>query len=308
MGQTIRLSARDVNPGSTVEFDINQVAIATVDEAPYDALFTVPDGLGELTFQIVVRTAGEPERVSLATRMNVVPDIGATVSGGVAPDSASNGVPPELSLAASGLKAEFFHLVQPVTALPALGGLQPVRYGYVTAINEPNPAWAFGEDPLGARLGSDYAVRFSGELRADAPGLYQFWLAARSGAAILIDGKFLADSGFTSGGPAETAASLALERGWHSIEVIYYLAVGTSSVRLEWQQPNGARREVLGPQYLRTAIAGMSTVPAADGRFAFPQVPRRFDSVWIRIRHGAGFIEFPAVAPGADQILIEVPK
>jgi hypothetical protein len=308
VGQTIRLGARNVESGSNVEFDVNQVFIAAVSEAPYETLFTVPDGATDLTFQIVVRASGQPERLSQITRMAVSPDSGAIVSGSVVPNPEQSGGGVELSLAAGGLKAEFFRLAQPVTALPSLEGVQPVSSGYVTAINEPNPGWAFGDDPLGVHLGSDYAVRFSGELRADEPGEYRFWLTARSGAAILIDGKPLADSGFTSGDPAEAATSLALDRGWHSIEVIYYLAVGPSGVRLDWQQPNGTRREALGPEYLRTVLPGATAISATDGKFVFTQVPRKFDTVWIRIKQGNDFIEFPAVTPGAGPVSIALPK
>jgi YD repeat-containing protein len=312
-GQTIRLVARNVEAGSIVEFDVNQTVVATVSEAPYEILFTVPESLGELVFQVVVRTPGFADRISQITRMTVVPDVGAPVSGSVTLiPGQSNTVPNsggvELSLAAGGLKAEFFHLAQPVIALPSLNGLQPVRAGYVTAINQPNPSWVFGEDPLGARLGTDYAVRFSGEVRAEATGQYRFWLAARNGAAIQIDGKLLADSGFVSGEPAEIPVTVSLAGGWHSIDVVYYLAVGNSSVRLDWQQPGGVRREVLGPEFLRTVLSGMSTVSAADGTFAFPQVPRRFDTVWIRAKQGGGFIEFPGVAPGAPPVSIAVPE
>jgi hypothetical protein len=145
-------------------------------------------------------------------------------------------------------------------------------------------------------------------LRADQPGQYRFWLAGRSGAAIRIDGKPLTDSGFVTGEPSEAAVSLALDRGWHSIEVTYYLAVGASSVRLDWQRPDSGRREVLGPEYLRTALSGMTAVSAADGTFAFPQVPRKFDSVWIRVKQGTVFSEFPAVKPGAGPVSLAVPK
>ena len=307
-GQTIRLAARNVDPGSIVEFDVNRATAATVGEEPYETLFTVPDGSGDLVFQVIVRSAGQPERVSQVTRMTVAPDDGAAISGSVMQAAGQNNSGVELSLAAGGLKSEFFRLDQPVTNLPSLDGLQPVRAGYVTAINEPNPAWAFGGDPLGTHLGSDYAVRFSGEVRADTTGQYRFWLAARSGAALFIDGSLRADTGFTSGEPVETATSVSLDNGWHSINIIYYLGVGNSSVRLDWQQPGGLRREALGPEYLRTTLTAMEATSAADGTFTFTQVPKRFDTVWIRARQGDNLIEFPAVAPGAGPVLIEVSK
>ncbi len=304
-GQTIRLSAQNVDAGSTVEFDVNRTAIATVTEAPYETLFTVPEGLAELTFELLVRTPGQPEQTSQTIAIAVLPDSGANVVG-VA--QAGEGEAVDLSLAAGGLKEEFFRLAQPAAGLPSLDGLKPVRSGYATAINEPNPRAVFGDDPLGSHLVADYAIRFSGELRAAQTGEYRFWLAARSGSAIWIDGKNAARTGFASGEPTEASVSLALDQGWHSIEVIYYLAVGASSLRLEWQPPNASRRDVLGPEYLRTVLTGTETRPAIDGAFAFSNVPQKFDSVWIRVRRGMGFIEYPALKAGSGPVSIVVPK
>lgn len=304
VGQTIRLEARNADPGSTVAFVVNQAVIATVTDPPYETLFTVPNGVGELVFRVEVKGPGPTERPSPAIRMMVLADSGAPIAGRVM--EGAGGI--ELSLAGGGLKEEFFHLPRPAAELPALDGLEPVRTGYVTAINQPNPHALFGDDPLGAGLSPDYAVRFSGEVRAEVSGQYRFWMAARSGAALFIDGRMLADSGFVSGEAGEAAISATLDRGWHSLQVIYYLAVGPASVRLEWQSPGATRREVVGPEFLRTALAGMSTLSDADGRFAFPSVPTRFDSVWIRLGKGDGSGEFPAVKPGATQVSISVSK
>lgn len=69
--------------------------------------------------------------------MTVVPDAGADIPGSIAQGTA--GV--ELSLVAGGLRAEFFHLAELVVALPSLDAAQPVRSGYVTAINQPRCKW-----------------------------------------------------------------------------------------------------------------------------------------------------------------------
>jgi len=302
-GETIRLQARNVAAGESVDFYVNQAIVASVGEPPYETLFTVPEGIDELTFQVNVSAAGGAERVSPMIHISVAGDTGAAITGAVAQGTA--GI--ELTLSAGGLKSEFFHFAAPLTALPALAGLQPVRTGFVTALNQPNPNALFGDDPFGAHLSPDYAIRFSGELWADTIGEYKFWLTARSGAAIRIDGKPLADTGFAAGDPAEAYAAVPLDRGWHSIEVIYYLAVGASSLRLEWQRPDGSRREVIGPEYLRTGLTGMKAISATDGAFAFPPVPERFDSVWIGMRSGTDLVAFPPVKAGA-KVSLSVPR
>ena len=107
-------------------------------------------------------------------------------------------------------------------------------------------------------------------MRAEVAGLYKFWMAARSGATISIDGKPLRDPGVAIGDPAQTAVSVMLDRGWHSLEVIYYLFIGPSNVRLDWQPAGSAHREILGPQSLRTTLDGITAVPDNSGNFAFP--------------------------------------
>jgi hypothetical protein len=108
------------------------------------------------------------------------------------------------------------------------------------------------------------------EVWADADGVYRFWLSARSGAVLRIDGNAVGEE-------------VRLDRGWHRIEVEYFLAAAAESLMLEWQQP-GDGRKVLGPDWMRTALDGV----ASD------RVPLKFDSVWIRVRKGSAVREIPA--------------
>jgi hypothetical protein len=106
-------AAGNTDPGSTVQFEVNQATVGTVSEPPYEMLFTVPGGHADLVLQIAVRTAAKTELLSPITRMTVVPDSGADIAGSIVQSAANSNVGLELSLAGSGLKAEFFHLAQP---------------------------------------------------------------------------------------------------------------------------------------------------------------------------------------------------
>ena len=301
-GQTVSLNAEDIAAGSVVDFEINGAVLSSVTSAPYSTLFTVPEGVSDLVFRIVVHLAGGTESASPAIRLMVAADAGTTITGRIT--EAKSGV--SLELAAAALYAEFFSLDAPVTALPTLAGRIPARTGYVTAINQPNPHALFGDDPLGAHLTNDYAARFTGELWVETAGDHQFWLSARSGAALSLDGNLLTDTGFTPHEPAESAATIKLTRGWHRLEAIYYHAVGAASMRLEWQQPGSARREVVGPDALRTELRNSSTVSGSEGNFTFPATPARLDTVWIRIRQGDAVTEYPALKPGLKEAIISV--
>ena len=277
-GRTLLLTAQEMEPdkASTVDFEVNGTRIGTVTEAPYTLLFTVPSGVGELTFRAIVHSSGSIERVSRLVQVPVVSDPGGPIEiPKLAPEAKG-------SLFGNGLKAEFFEFTGTLVGLPSLKDLQAKRASYVTAINQPNPKAVFGDDPLGAHMQNDFAIRYSGELWAETGGSYRLWLTTRSVARLRVDGKIAGETSFTTGDPAGQMIETDLARGWHRIEIEYALAVGYESLLLEWQQLGG-RREVVGPEVLRTEL--MDVAP--------DRVPLKFDSVWIRIRQGDAVREIP---------------
>jgi 6-phosphogluconolactonase (cycloisomerase 2 family) len=282
-GRTLNLKVGQVSQEGAapvqVSWEVNGVLIASSSEAPYEQLFTVPTGIRDLTFRALIRHASGTEISTAYVHVRVVPDPGATIQ--TPPLSANE----TLTLAAGGLKAEYFEFTTPLTAAPDLADATPKRTDYVTAINQPNPAGIFGNDPLGAGVAKDFAARYSGEIWMERDGHYRFWLTARSGAQLKLDDKLLGATAFSTGSPTETLLETDLTRGWHNITAEYYLAVGVESLRLEWQQPAGTR-SVIGPDYLRTSLTG-----------AAHTVPTKFDSIWIRIKEGSTVREIPVRLP-----------
>jgi len=289
VGQSIRLAAQEAGTGATVDFEVNGVVIAQVTSAPYEYLFTVPAGAAELTFRIVVRSEGD-ERASRLTRVIVQPDLGTRLSGTIDANV-------ELKLAAGGLQAEFFHFTAPLTKQPDLREAKPSRFGYVTAINQPNPAALFGDDPLGAGLTPDYAVRFTGELWVEQSGPHRFAVSARGGAVLRLTGQAVADTGFTTGVPVSDEATVTLERGWHPVELTYAQGTGAASLQWQWQRPGEAHLSTVSQEFLRTPLAGYHARPDRQGEFAFPGVPTLFDTVWIRAVQGEKVREYPGLQP-----------
>jgi hypothetical protein len=306
-GQSILLIAREAGEGSTVEFEVNGVVVAALTEAPYETIFTVPSGVAELTFRIVVRDANGVERTSRFTRVPVIPDRGARIEGTALFDPKANREGLELRLAAGGLKSEFFDFSAPVTERPDLTDAKPSRVGYVTAVNQPNPESVFGEDPLGSGISPDFAVRYTGEVWVERTGPHRFWLGARSGASLALDGRLTLDTGFAAGTPRASETIVELDRGWHTVEIVYFHGVGPSSLRWEWQRPGDKRLDVVDQSHLRTELDRWTAVPDDEGAFSFAPVPAKFDTVWIRAVRGKDAREYPAVRPGSpDRVQIAI--
>jgi hypothetical protein len=251
-GRTLRLNV-EVDPAETaiVRYEVNGIVIARTTQAPHEMLFTVPVGVPKLDFRAMVELPSGELRSSSLVRLPVVEDASIPV------ESTKLGKDENATLYGAGLKSEFFTFNKVLVERPSLDGITPQSTGYVTAINQPNPDEVFGNDPLGAGVSHDFAIRYSGEVWAENDGSYAFWLTAKSGAELRIDGK-------------PVSASVDLEHGWHKIEVDYFLAVGAESLKLEWQAPGDARR-VVGPDTLRTPLKGGA-------------VPLKFDSVWFEIQ------------------------
>jgi hypothetical protein len=254
-GRTLRLSAESlVSDLGIVSYEVNGVIVGRSIQAPHQLLFTVPAGVSDLAFRALVELPSGEGQSSQLAHVSVVPDPGAAVQ---MPEMRQGET---ATLYGSGLKAEFFAFTQSLAAPPALAGLTPQSTGYVTAVNQSNPQATFGDDPLGAGISHDFAARYSGEVWAASEGAYQFWVAATSGAVLRIDGN-------------SVTQPVNLTRGWHKIEVEYFLVAGAESLLLEWQQP-GAATQILGPDSLRTPLTG---IPMSA-------VPQKFDSVWFEIQ------------------------
>jgi 6-phosphogluconolactonase (cycloisomerase 2 family) len=275
-GRTILLTAQSTDGAAFVDYLVDGVAVARTAGAPHKMQFTVPSGVTYLSFQALVHYASGKVMASQSVAVAVSPDTGESVAMPALREGQT------ATLAAHGWRADFYRWNAPLSALPDLSGQVPVRTAWATALNQPNPGAVFGDDPLGAGLTQDFVARYSAEIWIPTDGTYAFWLSARSGASLQIDGRKIVGGDFTTGLPTTSAANMTLRAGWHKIVANYFLAVGAESALLEWQQPGG-RREVLGPANVRTGLTGVS--PSS--------VPARFDSVWVQVQQGSSAQDIP---------------
>jgi hexosaminidase len=85
----------------------------------------------------------------------------------------------------------------------------------------------------------DYGVRLSGLLDVPADALYTFYLSSDDGAKLRINGEIVADN---DGGKGR--GQIALRRGFHPIEVVFFQATKGAMLRLDVSTPESSRRPV----------------------------------------------------------------
>jgi hexosaminidase len=85
----------------------------------------------------------------------------------------------------------------------------------------------------------NYGVRLSGLLRVPEDALYTFYLSSDDGAKLRIRGETVADN---DGGKAP--GQIALRRGFHPIELVFFQATGPAALHLEVSTPGSTRRPV----------------------------------------------------------------
>ncbi len=96
---------------------------------------------------------------------------------------------------------------------------------------------------LGRERDEDFALRFTGYLRAPADGVYRFTLLSDDGSALWIGDEIVVDHDGLHG-PSEKAGEVALAAGHHPVTVIYFQAGGGKALDLFVTPPGGERMSV----------------------------------------------------------------
>jgi len=90
---------------------------------------------------------------------------------------------------------------------------------------------AFAKNP-----GDHVALRFSGFLDAPESELYRFALSSDDGSKLWIDGRLVVDNDGLHG-PTEQQGAIALGKGLHGIEVVWFNQTGGAELKLRWALP-----------------------------------------------------------------------
>jgi WD40 repeat protein len=103
--------------------------------------------------------------------------------------------------------------------------------------------WGVGS-PGPAVPGDWFQARWTGWLRAPAPGLYLLQVESNDGVRLWIDAQPLIDD-WSNHAPTRSDGLVYLEAGWHRLRVEYYEGPGTASIRLRWNYPFGQGMRVV---------------------------------------------------------------
>jgi hypothetical protein len=144
----------------------------------------------------------------------------------------------------AGLRASYYLLPKSISSLTQIDfAAAPAATGVVGSLNHVNtvnPFWTGGALDW-------FAARYTGSLNVEQGGRYTIYLTSDDGSALYLNGRqVIANDGFHSA--VEKTVTLDLPRGSHQLEIRYFEAGGTQTLRMEWAGPDtgGARRLIEG--------------------------------------------------------------
>lgn len=131
----------------------------------------------------------------------------------------------------SGLAFEYFkgHW----TKLPDYSALTPVRNGVADALDL---ACTQGEK-------SDFGLRFSGYIEIPQTDVYVLYVNSDDGTRLRIDGQDFVVNDVVHG-MTEVKGEIALEAGWHSIELFYFQGTGGQGLQVGYEGPGFLPRPI----------------------------------------------------------------
>jgi hypothetical protein len=130
-----------------------------------------------------------------------------------------------------GLAFEFFkgHW----TGLPDFAALAPSRTGEAAAMDL---ECAAGEK-------SDFGLRFRGFIRVPTTDVYVFSVNSDDGTRLRIGGRDVVRNDGVHG-MTEVRGEIALEEGWHPIELVYFQGTGGLGLQVTWEGPGFLQRPI----------------------------------------------------------------
>jgi hypothetical protein len=95
-----------------------------------------------------------------------------------------------------------------------------------------------------------FSVKWTGRIRIDAAGTYEFITKSNDYSDMAIDGKTVIKNPGGGGGLNPVSAKVTLAKGYHEILLRYYESVQYSKMQLWWRAPGQAKEEVVPNEVL----------------------------------------------------------
>lgn len=265
-GETVRLSvdAANVVGLAQVELSSQGVNLAVVSRPPFEFVFTIPAGQDSIALELTAADHDGRRSSPVRIPIRVIAPVGLERSAAVVEEEMKPVRNQKGRILIQGLVAEYFDFQEPLNGLPELKGRSPDRVSLVSALNWRNPGMVFGKDPIGLRMGPDFAARFRGTMRIPETGRHTFFLGADDGATLLVNGTVVAELNGGGGRYQEQSGTVDLPAGVASVEVIYFDNLGNAELVLAHAPPQGVRRVLAPEQFLTPLPDPVST--DAEGR------------------------------------------
>ena len=99
-----------------------------------------------------------------------------------------------------------------------------------------------------ARTPDHYGLIFSGYLYAPVDGIYRFSTRSDDGSVLRLNGHTVVDN---DGSHADIKAvgRIALKKGFHPVELLYFEDYEGESLSVSWTMPNRSKEEIITPEY-----------------------------------------------------------
>ncbi|MCG6189323.1 family 78 glycoside hydrolase catalytic domain [Maribellus maritimus] len=120
------------------------------------------------------------------------------------------------------------------TELPDFSKLKSDKTGIV---------YAFGLDKINPQK-DEFALRFTGKLKIERAGEYEFYIHSNDGSCLYIDKKQVVNHNGLHGAELEKSNKIRLEAGLHNIQLDYFQAGGGLFLQLEYAGPGIKKQDV----------------------------------------------------------------
>ncbi len=142
--------------------------------------------------------------------------------------------PVSLTTNISGLSFEYFEFSEPIDSLIGLQKYEPKNKGKVEKFIYPYKI---------EKLPNNFGLKFSGYIKVPKEDVYTFSVLSNDGSCLSVADNLVVDNDGLHGA-YEKKGEIALQKGWHKIELSYFQAGGGKNLKVFWKNSEFKRKEI----------------------------------------------------------------